>query len=596
MFLTYWLFNAYFFPKPEQTTTTAKSTTEIVQKKEGLSKPIINLTNDGIIIFSDVNDGDIRYNFAGTEPTVNDELYLGIIKVTDPDQVTKIRAKVFYNDQESHTAFYTKDLKKSELVQGSDIESVVLENDKLRLVFSPKDGVLSQAYAKEFKLGKDKIVQLIPEKSFLGVVEINNADLSDLIYFKEVDGNRVKFSLKDNSGNVVFAKEYILTQDYRVDFNLYFNSELYKKDYMVKVPGIADTEMLSYKETNPDKYFKNKAMDYKLIALDTNEIVKQILTKLKSSEITSHTDNVKWVASRSKYFVISLFGDQVIADKKFVGRMENESPAFDFIVENSDFESEYEPYYFYLGPVDKDYIEVFDSSLIFDRVIERSWTWLHWLSKIFELVMQNLAKVIPNYGIVVIIFALLIKLILYPLTHKSFENSMKMQKVQPYLSAIQKKYKSDPMKMQQEMSKVKKEHGVSTLGGCLPMLIQMPIFFALYPTLRYSISLRGASFFGWLQDLSSPDPYYILPIIMGIFMFLQQKMMTDSQMSNTNSQDMDEKQAAMMQSQKMMAYILPVMMFFVFRKLPSGLVLYWTVFNILSIIQQHFINKKFRGR
>jgi YidC/Oxa1 family membrane protein insertase len=208
--------------------------------------------------------------------------------------------------------------------------------------------------------------------------------------------------------------------------------------------------------------------------------------------------------------------------------------------------------------------------------------------------MKSLAKVIPNYGIVIIIFAILIKLLLYPLTHKSFENSMKMQKVQPYLSEIQKKYKSDPMKMQQEMSKVKKEHGVSTLGGCLPMLIQMPIFFALYPTLRYSIALRGASFFGWLQDLSNPDPYYILPIIMGIFMFLQQRMMTSVQSQNTGN--MDEKQEAMMQSQKMMAYILPVMMFFFFRNLPSGLVLYWTVFNILSIIQQHFINKKFRGQ
>lgn len=593
MFLTYWLFNAYFFPKPEQTTT-AKSTTEIVQKREALSKPVINLTNDGIIIFSDVKDGDIRYNFAGTEPTRNDELYQGIIEVSDPEEATKIRAKVFYGDQESHTAFYTKDLTKSEIVQGSDVEPVILENDKLKLILSPKDGLLSQVYAKEFKLGDDKIVQLIPEKNNLGVIEINNTDLSDLIYFKEVEENRVKFYLTDKSENIVFAKEYILQEDYRVDFNIYFNSAIYKKDYTIKVAGIADTENLNYKETNPDKYFKAKSMDYKFIALDTNEIVKEALTKLKSKEILSHTDNVKWAASRSKYFVISLFGDKVIADKKFVAKMDNESPAFDFIVENSDFEFEYEPYYFYLGPVDKDYIAAFDSTLIFDRVIERSWKWLHWLSKIFELVMQNLAKVIPNYGIVVIIFALLIKLILYPLTNKSFENSMKMQQVQPHLAAIQKKYKSDPMKMQQEMSKIKKEHGVSTLGGCLPMLIQMPIFFALYPTLRYSIALRGASFFGWLQDLSSPDPYYILPVIMGIFMFIQQKMMTSSQMNNT--QEMDEKQEAMMQSQKMMAYILPVMMFFVFRKLPSGLVLYWTVFNILSIIQQHFINKKFRGR
>ncbi len=594
MFLTYWLFNTYFFPKQQVNANQTSTQKEVKQEKEELSKPIINLTNEGILIFSDYQEGQIRFNFDGNEPTVNDNLYQGIIPVTDPDQVTKIRAKVFYNDQESKTAFYNKSLSKSDIIQASDIEPVVIENEKLRLTLSPKDGIITKVFLKDFTMGKEELVQLIPQQAALGIVELDNHDLENYIYFKEVEKNRVKFYLKDAEEQVIFAKEYSLAKDYQVDFNLYFNSQTFKEDYEIKVPGIADTENLTYKESHPDKYFKMKAQDYKLIALDTNEIFKETLAKLKTNKFESVTDNVKWVAARSKYFVISLFADKVVADKKFKAEMLNDSPAFNFLVEDSDFENEYEHFYFYLGPVEKDYIESYDATLIFDRVIERSWTWLHWLSKIFEIVMKSLAKVIPNYGIVIIIFALLIKLLLYPLTHKSFENSMKMQKVQPYLTEIQKKYKSDPMKMQQEMSKVKKEHGVSTLGGCLPMLIQMPIFFALYPTLRYSIALRGASFFGWLQDLSIPDPYYVLPIIMGIFMFLQQRMMTSVQANN--NANMDEKQEAMMQSQKMMAYILPVMMFFFFRNLPSGLVLYWTVFNILSIIQQHFINKKFRGQ
>jgi YidC/Oxa1 family membrane protein insertase len=594
MFLTYWLFNTYFFPKQQAQTNQTSTKEEVKQAKEVLSKPIITLTNEGILIFSDYEDGQIRFNFDGNEPTVNDNLYQEIIPVTDPDQVTKLRAKVFYNNQESTTAFYAKNLQKTDIIQASDIEPLVIENDKLRLVLSPKDGVITKVFVKDFNMSNDQLVQLIPEQTSLGLVDIDGHDLENLIYFKEVTKNSVKFYLTDENNQTIFAKEYSLAQDYQVNFNLYFNSPNFKQDYEINVPGIADTENLAYKESHPDKYFKMKSQDYKLIALDTNEIFKEPLAKLKSNNFESATDNVKWVAARSKYFLISLFADKVVADKTFKGMMQNDSPAFDMIIEDSDFENEFEEYYFYLGPVEKDYIETYDSTLIFDRVIERSWTWLHWLSKTFEIVMKSLAKVIPNYGIVIIIFAILIKLLLYPLTHKSFENSMKMQKVQPYLSEIQKKYKSDPMKMQQEMSKVKKEHGVSTLGGCLPMLIQMPIFFALYPTLRYSIALRGASFFGWLQDLSNPDPYYILPIIMGIFMFLQQRMMTSVQSQNTGN--MDEKQEAMMQSQKMMAYILPVMMFFFFRNLPSGLVLYWTVFNILSIIQQHFINKKFRGQ
>lgn len=594
MFLTYWLFNTYFFPKQQETPAQTSTAETVKEVKEVIAKPVINLTSNGILISSDYDDGEIRFNFDGNQPTVDDQLYQGIIPVTDEDQVTKLRAKVFYNNQSSSTAFYTKDLNKSEILQASNLQPVVLENEKIRLVLSPKEGVISQVFLKDFQMGKENIVQLIPEKANLGTIDIDGVDLSNLIYFKELTPTSVKFSLKDLNGQTILAKEYILKDNYQVDFNVYFTAANYKQDYVIKVPGIADTENLNYKKSSPEKYFKMKAQDYKLIALDTNEIFKETLAKLKSKEFESATDNVKWVASRSKYFVISLFADQIVADKTFKGMMENESPAFDLIVEDSDFEEDFEPYYFYLGPIEKDYVESFDSALIFDRVIERSWSWLHWLSKIFEIVMKYLAKVIPNYGIVIIIFATLIKLLLYPLTHKSFENSMKMQRVQPYLTAIQKKYKSDPMKMQKEMGKVKKEHGVSTLGGCLPMIIQMPIFFALYPTLRYSIALRGASFFGWLQDLSSPDPYYVLPIIMGIFMFIQQRMMTSNQ--TQNSPDMDEKQQAMMQSQKMMAYILPVMMFFFFRNLPAGLVLYWTVFNILSIVQQHFINKKFRGQ
>ncbi|MBI9030891.1 membrane protein insertase YidC [bacterium] len=593
MFLTYWLFNAYFFPKQQEPTPQESTRSVESETKEVISKPKINLTNDMILISSDYPDAQIRYNFTATEPTINDDLYQGPIQLDDPDQIYKLRAKVFYNEQESALAFYTTDLIRSDIIQASDTEEVYLKSEKLSLVLSPIDGLITQAYINDYQMG-DKKVQLIPANTGIGHIEIADVNLKDLIYFKEVTKNSVKFYLKDTDNQIIFAKEYILNDNYQVDFKVYFTSSSYRKDYLINSPGIADTENLIYKETHPEKYFKTKSQDYKLIALDNNTILSETLAKLQSNKVSSESNSVKWVASRSKYFVISLFSDKIIADKKFEGEMKNQSPAFKLMVEDSEFQNEFEHYYMYLGPVDKDYIEAYDQSLIFDRVIERSWTWLHWLSKLFEIVLQGLGKVIPNYGIVIIIFAFLIKLVFYPLTHKSFENSIKMQQVQPYLTEIQKKYKSDPMKMQKEMSKIKKEHGVSTLGGCLPMLIQMPIFFALYPALRYSIALRGASFGGWLQDLSNPDPYYILPIIMGIFMFIQQRMMTSLQMQN--SANMDEKQQQWMQSQKMMAYILPVMMFFFFRNLPSGLVLYWTVFNILSIVQQHFINKKFRGQ
>ncbi|HRY83704.1 MAG TPA: YidC/Oxa1 family membrane protein insertase, partial [Candidatus Cloacimonadota bacterium] len=150
-----------------------------------------------------------------------------------------------------------------------------------------------------------------------------------------------------------------------------------------------------------------------------------------------------------------------------------------------------------------------------------------------------------------------------------------------------------PKLMQSELSKLYKENGASPFSGCLPLLIQMPIFFSLYNVLRYSMDMRNASFVGWLSDLSEPDPYMILPVLMAVFMVLQSMMMRPPKQDPAQ---MDEKQKAALQSQKMMTYMMPVMMFFIFRGMPSGLVLYWTVFNILSVIQQYYLQKHFKQK
>ncbi len=532
MFLTYWVFNTYIIPKPQKNVT----------------KPATEETKD---------------NNNNEQVSSKDEPISNVIASGD-------------------------------IIQDDTTKVVTLANDFLELTFSNRNAVITSAKLKNFKLTDEQIVQLIPTNTVLGKVDLDKGKLDNYLYLFEENKNSVRFYLNDKDGNEVFSKEYVLHEDYQLDLNLDFSSEEYQDDYTFNVNGITDTENLSYKEKNPESYFKGKTRDYKFISLDNNEIESYDLNKLKKSNQNSESQSVKWAAVRSKYFVISLFSNQISGKKTYNARMENESPAFTLSIEDANFDDTQHKYNMYLGPVDPEFINKFDSTLEFDRVIERSWTWLHWLSKLFEIVFKYLGKVIPNYGLVIIIFAILMKVILYPLTHKAFENSTKMQQIQPQLNAIQKQYKSDPMKMQQERSKVMKEHGVSTLGGCLPMLIQMPIFFALYPTLRYSLGLRGASFVGWLQDLSIPDPYFVLPILMGVFMFIQQKMMLAKQ--KTGNQDLDEKQEAMMQSQKMMAYFMPVIMFFIFKNLPSGLVLYWTVFNILGIFQQNYINKKFRGQ
>lgn len=184
-----------------------------------------------------------------------------------------------------------------------------------------------------------------------------------------------------------------------------------------------------------------------------------------------------------------------------------------------------------------------------------------------------------NYGWAIIILTIIVQIILFPLTYKSQKSTMLMKKVQPKLKALQKKYpnKEDAAKMQAEMMALYKEHGVNPFGGCLPMLLQLPIFFALFTALRNSWDLHGAAWIFWIKDLSSKDPYFILPILMGALMFFQQKI--------TMGEGADAMQMNMI---KWMPVIFTVM----FATFPSGLVLYWITSSFISFIVQFVMNKK----
>ncbi|KKL59372.1 hypothetical protein LCGC14_2215990, partial [marine sediment metagenome] len=192
-------------------------------------------------------------------------------------------------------------------------------------------------------------------------------------------------------------------------------------------------------------------------------------------------------------------------------------------------------------------------------------------------------RIIPNYGVAIILITLLTKVILLPFTQKSFTHMRAMQAIQPKINALREKHKDNPQELNKHMMRLYREHKVNPLGGCFPMLLQMPIFFALFGLLYTSIDLRGAGFIWWIKDLSLPDtvgyvagkyPINILPILMGITTVIQQKMTT-----------VDPKQAKMMM-------LMPVFMTFIFYNFPSGLVLYWSVTNVLTIGQQYIIAKR----
>lgn len=211
---------------------------------------------------------------------------------------------------------------------------------------------------------------------------------------------------------------------------------------------------------------------------------------------------------------------------------------------------------------------------MFDSLVGLMQDFINWL----YYLTVNLG--IPSYFLAIIIFTILAKILLYPLTAKQMKSMKAMQEIQPKIKEIQAKQK-DPQKSQAEMMAVYQEHGVNPLAGCLPILIQMPIFFALFSALKqfpYASQAHASMWwFGTTLNLSKPDPYYILPILAGLSTFVQQKL------SSTNVDD---------PMQKNMLYMMPIMFIFFAAKVHAGLALYWVAFNVLGAIQQYFINKQ----
>lgn len=216
--------------------------------------------------------------------------------------------------------------------------------------------------------------------------------------------------------------------------------------------------------------------------------------------------------------------------------------------------------------------------------------WFDIIAKPLILFMNITYRFTHNYGIDIIILTILIKIIFYPLSVKSYKSMKEMQKLQPQVMKLKEKYKNDKQKLNQEMMGLYKARGVNPMGGCLPMVIQIPVFFALYKALSGAIELRHAHFFWWINDLSAPEdlfsfvipgigftvPVRILPLVMGITQVIQQKM------TPTSADPLQEK----------MMLFMPIFFTFLFWGFPAGLVLYWLVNNVISIGQQYYINRK----
>ncbi len=310
---------------------------------------------------------------------------------------------------------------------------------------------------------------------------------------------------------------------------------------------------------------------------------------------------VDWIAVRNKYFAVIISPDSPSKDggayfegthlQKPDGVREYYSASLKVPFKNESYQKD--SFQLYVGPIiydtlksyNRNYQALFDFGSFFGlKFIIRP------LSEyIFLPLLQFLHTFIPNYGFVIIVFSIIIKILLHPLTRQSLKSMKKMQMLQPKVTELKEKLKDDPQKLQKETMKLYSTYGINPMGGCLPMVLQMPIFIALWSLLNIVIDIRQQPFILWIDNLSAPDVLFRLPfkiplfgidivsglaLLMGVTMFVQQKMTVKDP------------------SQKMLVYLMPVMFTLMFMGLPSGLNLYYFMFNLLSIAQQYYVNHR----
>ena len=314
--------------------------------------------------------------------------------------------------------------------------------------------------------------------------------------------------------------------------------------------------------------------------------LEELKTKEGESDRKQFNGSVDWMAIRTKYFIAAMVPDEP-------SKVRSAALSSDFKKdEKYDMAFSLDPtlghsFSLYLGPLEYEKIKSFGHQL--DLVMDFGWAFIRPISKAVLFSLKKMHEYIPNYGFVLILFSICVKLLVFPLTKKSYQSTAAMQLIQPEVAAIKEKHSSNPQKVNQLTMQLYKDKGVNPLGGCLPMMLQMPLLFALFIVFRTTIELRMEPFVWWIKDLSSPDiifnlpftiPIYgahvaVLPMLMVVSMFIQQRMMSGG--------------AAQQPQQKTMQYFMTAFFFLMFNSFPSGLNLYYTLFNVLTILQQKLI-------
>ena len=316
-------------------------------------------------------------------------------------------------------------------------------------------------------------------------------------------------------------------------------------------------------------------------------------------------ESVSWAALASKYFTIIGIPASENSTVRFTqDTSEKQQNSFYITRTGVNTSSVTDVYSFYCGPKLTKYLNMYDiandntfdiTNLHLAKVMDSS-TWLGWLETILKWILNIIYIFMPTYGVAIIILTLLIKLMLQPISKKGMESTAKMSALNPKLEEIKAKYADNPEAMNNAMAKLYKEEGINPMGSCLPMFIQFPVFIALYGLLNNHFELRGAMFIpGWIPDLSIPDTVAVLSFnipLIGNQIHLLPIIYTASMIFSMKITQTTSTQSSQQGMMNFMTYGMPLIFFFMLYNAPSGLLVYWTVTNVVSIIQQVYVNSK----
>lgn len=414
-----------------------------------------------------------------------------------------------------------------------------------------------------------------------------------------VDGSPVVWRLVEQSSNMVRWVSKLrgveLTKTLSLEPNAYHLD--YRLGLMNRSRSTQEVQVLKSlrMEQDPEesggffsRMFRPQGHFQQIVWFQDGDLESELLTEVpeeSSNEPMLREGALEWTGFGTKYFFFGMHPDTVGIQSLHARRLastrvvEEEVKLRPRQLEpggNSEIQ-----YQYYVGP--KKMEDLRATGETFTRVIDYG-NWIGPISRLLLGVLEFFHKIIPNYGIAIILLTILVKLLLFPLAYKAAVSMRKLQVVGPKMKELREKYKSDPQRLNSEVMALYKREKVNPVGGCLPMLLQMPVFFALYKLFYVSIELRHEPFFGWIQDLSVHDPFFVTPILMVALMWGQQKITPTPGMQDPENEAVKVQKAMM----KWMPFVFGAIMIF----LPAGLTLYFLVNAFISVVQQYFLNKK----